>query len=85
MSWQEALDLASMVAVELDSLEASWEGWMWLCWLQRIWICYELARSFESVFAGSKLVSVDLASLVAVDLDSVEASKKQWIWLRWEQ
>jgi len=55
---------------------------MWLPWYLRIWIRYELARSYGSGFTGSKLVAVDpaylvgveLASLVAVDLVSLEAS-----------
>jgi len=64
-----------------------------------IWLCWKQAVSGGSGFAGSKLVVVDLASLVgvklvllvAVDLASMVgvkqallgASCSQWVWLHW--
>jgi len=66
---------------------------MWLRWEQAgsggmltltsltIWLCWEQAVSGGSGFAGSKLVAVDLASLVAVECSLSPLT----IWLRWEQ
>jgi len=47
-----------------------------------IWLRWEQAVSGGLDFAGSKLVAVDLASLVGVKVASLGAVD---LWLRWEQ
>jgi len=95
MSWQQALDLTYLPQLwhalshrsdmlTLPSLT------MWLHWEQggsgesslAVWGGTGFAGSSWSGLAGSKLVVVDMASLVAENQNSLWAGMKLWMWLR---
>ncbi|KAF8532796.1 hypothetical protein BDD12DRAFT_810693 [Trichophaea hybrida] len=81
--------------VDLEAPRAHTKLWIWLCW-EQIWLYWEQARMDKSCFngrSGSGLggsmqeavcqgspVGVDLASLVAMDLVSLGASRYGWNW-----
>jgi len=82
------VDMASPVAENLDLLWVGKKLLIWLCWEQADSSGSGFAGRREAGlagfsgfgFAGSKLVVVEMASLVAVNLDSLWAGKQRWIW-----